>query len=419
MKSERTILYLFAATQFTHVMDFMIIMPLGEMLMKELSIGSEKFALLVASYTLTAGFSGLISAFFIDNFDRKKYFQFAYLGFAIGTLMCGLAYDYNTLIAARILTGVFGGVLSSTVLTIVSDVISHQKRAWGIGIVMTAFSLASAIGLPIGLTAAFTFGWQWPFKVLAIISFLLLIAVQFVLPPVREHLEKGVNNSKKTLEFIKNIPNNQNQWQALTFTMLLIFGQFTVIPFITPYLVENVGFERQEITLVYLVGGLVTIFSNPRIGKWADRSDRYRVFTIMAFFSIIPLVVLTNLPPVPVWAALIVSGALFFGIGGRMVPSTTIVTTVIRPENRGSFMSLNTSVQNLTAGVSSLIAGYLVTIPEGTHHVEGFWRVGALAAVFTLIAIWMMKSVKKHTIVMQDSIVINDEPDGKSTVEKA
>lgn len=398
MKSEKTILYLFAATQFTHVMDFMIIMPLGEMLMKELSIGSEQFALLVASYTITAGLSGLVSAFFIDNFDRKKYFQFAYLGFSIGTLMCGLADDYYSLISARILTGIFGGVLSSTVLTIVSDVIAPQRRAWGIGIVMTAFSLAAAIGLPIGLTAAFTFGWQWPFRILALASFFLFIAVQFVLPPVKGHLEKGVNNGKKTIEFIKNIPKNQNQWQALTFTMLLIFGQFTVVPFITPYLVENVGFVRQEITLVYLVGGIVTIISNPRIGKWADRTDRYRVFTIMAFFSIIPLLLLTNLPPVPIWVALIVTGALFFGIGGRMVPSTTIVTTVIRPENRGSFMSLNTSVQNLTAGISSLIAGYLVTIPEGEHHVEGFWKVGALAVTFTLIAIWMMRSVKKHTI---------------------
>lgn len=375
-------------------MDFMIIMPLGEMLMKELSVGAQEFSFLVASYTITAGISGLISAFFIDNFDRKKYFLAAYLGFAIGTIMCGLAYSYETLIGARIITGIFGGVLSSTVLTIVSDVIAPQRRAWGIGIVMTAFSLASAIGLPIGLSAAFAFGWNWPFLVLGVASFVLAIAAYFILPPVTGHLTSGQSNSKRTLEFIRHIPNNRNQWMALTFTMLLVFGQFTVIPFITPYLVENVGFERWQITLVYLVGGIITIISNPRIGRWADRTDRYRVFTIMAFFSIIPLLLLTNLPAVPVWIALVVNGMFFFGIGGRMVPSTTIVTTVIRPENRGSFMSLNTSVQNMAAGISSVIAGILVTIPaDGVVH--GFWKVGVLATLFTLIAIWLMSRVKR------------------------
>lgn len=372
----------------------MIIMPLGEMLMEELVIGAQEFSFLVASYTITAGVSGLISAFFIDNFDRKKYFLLAYLGFAIGTIMCGLADSYHTLMAARVLTGIFGGVLSSTVLAIVSDVIAPERRAWGIGVVMTAFSLASAVGLPIGLSAAFAFGWQWPFRVLGLVSLVLAVTTYFVLPPVRSHLREDQSNGKQTLEFIRNIPANRNQWMALTFTMLLVFGQFTVIPFITPYLVENVGFERQEITLVYLVGGLVTIFSNPRIGRWADRTDRYRVFSIMAFFSIIPLLLLTNLPAVPLWIALVVNGLFFFGIGGRMVPSTTIVTTVIKPQNRGSFMSLNTSVQNMTAGVSSIIAGVLVTIPEGGQ-VQGFWKVGVLAVTFTLIAIWMMSRVKK------------------------
>lgn len=397
MKSERTILYLFAATQFTHIMDFMIIMPLGEMLMKELVIGSQQFSLLVASYTITAGISGLVGAFFIDNFDRKKYFLFAYCGFVIGTFLCGFAYSYETLMAARILTGIFGGVLSSTVLAIVSDVIAPERRAWAIGIVMTAFSLASALGLPIGLTAAFAFGWQWPFIALGVASLFLAVAVYFILPPVNGHLQQvGEVDKGRTLRFIRNIPKNENQWMALLFTMLLIFGQFTVIPFITPYLVENVGFERQQITLVYLVGGLVTIVSNPRIGRWADRTDRYRVFSIMALFSIVPMLLLTNLPPVPVWGALLVTGVFFLGIGGRMVPSTAIVTTVIRPENRGSFMSLNTSVQNLTAGISSVIAGVLVTIPEGGGLVQGFWRVGALAAAFTLVAIWMIGRVRKY-----------------------
>ncbi|MDC1221044.1 MFS transporter [Salibacteraceae bacterium] len=396
MKSERIILYLLAASQFTHIMDFIIIMPLGEVLMDKLFIGSQEFSFLVASYTLTAGVTGLISAFFVDSFDRKKYFLFAYVGFALGSFLCGLTDTYMGLITARIITGAFGGVISSTVIAIVSDTIAAKRRAWGLGIVMTAFSMASAFGLPIGLYFAFNFGWNWPFLALGIVSLLNAIAVYYTLPPVRDHLdnpEPGFNS----LEFIRNIPKNQNQWMALTYTMLLMFGHFAVIPFITPYLVENVGFERDQITFVYLVGGIATLISNPRVGRWADRKGRAKVFNIMAFLSIIPILLLTNLPVVPVWLALVVTGSLFVLIGGRMVPSTAIVASVIKPRNRGSFMSLNSSVQNMTAGIASVVAGILVTIPKGGHHVYGFWKVGILGALFTLIAIWMMSKITKFT----------------------
>lgn len=371
----------------------MIIMPLGEMLMKELHIGSQQFSFLVASYTLMAGASGLISAFFIDKFDRKKYFLVAYGGFAIGTFFCGFADTYSELITARIFTGAFGGVISSTVISIVSDAIAAERRAWGLGIVMTAFSMASAFGLPVGLYFAFNFGWNWPFIALGVVSLVNAIAVYFTLPPVNSHLDKAGKGSN-SWAFIKNIPSNPNQWMALVYTMLLMFGHFAVIPFITPYLVQNVGFEREEITLVYFVGGLATMFSNPRIGKWADKTNRYRVFNIMAVLSIIPILLLTNLPQVPVWVALIVTGSFFVLAGGRMVPSTAIITSVIRPKNRGSFMSLNASAQNMTAGLSSIVAGILVTIPAGGTHVFGFWKVGLLGALFTLVALWMMTKIR-------------------------
>ena len=398
MKSERIILYLLAASQFTHIMDFMIIMPLGELLMEELFIDSQEFSFLVASYTLTAGVTGFISAFFVDSFDRKKYFLFAYVGFAFGSFLCGLTETYLGLITARIVTGAFGGVISSTVIAIVSDAIAAKRRAWGLGIVMTAFSMASAFGLPVGLYFAFNFGWNWPFLALGVVSILNAVAVYFTLPPVRDHLDNP-EPGFDSFEFIRNIPKNQNQWMALTYTMLLMFGHFAVIPFITPYLVENVRFERDQITFVYLVGGIATIITNPRVGRWADRSGRSKVFNIMASLSIIPILLLTNLPEVPVWMALLVTGLLFVLIGGRMVPSTAIVASVIKPRNRGSFMSLNSSVQNMTAGVASIVAGVLVTIPRGGHHVFGFWKVGILGALFTLIAIWMMSKITKFSAI--------------------
>lgn len=374
-------------------MDFMIIMPLGEMLMEQLHIDSQQFSFLVASYTIMAGLTGLLSAFFVDNYDRKNYFLFAYAGFAIGTVMCGMVESYTGLILARIFTGAFGGVISSTVIAIVSDAIAYERRAWGVGIVMSAFSMASAFGLPVGLYFAFNYGWNWPFIALGLLSLINAVAVYFTLPPVRKHLDVA-GPKASAWHFITNIPKNKNQWMALTYTMLLMFGHFAVIPFITPYLVENVGFERDQITLVYLVGGISTIISNPRVGKLADKYGKHKVFYVMAFASIIPILALTNLPSVPVWLALIVTGLFFILAGGRNVPSTAIVSEVIKPQNRGSFMSLNSSVQNLTAGLASIVAGVLVTIPEGGHHVFGFWKVGALGAIFTIFAIMQMRNLK-------------------------
>ena len=258
--------------------------------------------------------------------------------------------------------------------------------------------MASALGLPVGLYFAFNYGWNWPFIALGIVSVLNAIAVYFTLPPVRAHLDT-TEPRVRSWEFIKRIPQHKNQWMALTYTMLLMFGHFSVIPFITPYLVENVGFERQEITWVYLIGGLATIITNPRVGRWADRTGRHRVFQIMAFLSIVPILALTNLPEVPLWSALVVTGLFFILAGGRMVPSTAIVTSVIKPQNRGSFMSLNSSVQNMTAGLASIAAGIIVVIPEGGHHVYGFWKVGLIAAAFTLLAIWMMGRIKALTPV--------------------
>lgn len=364
--------------------------------METLVIDSQQFSYLVASYTITAGVTGLASAFFVDNYDRKKYFLFAYSGFAIGTIICGFVDSYIGLISARIFTGAFGGIISSTVIAIVSDIISYERRAWGLGIVMSAFSIASAIGLPVGLWFAFNLGWNWPFIILGTMSLVNVFAVYKVLPPVTKHLE-STEPRMKAWSFIKQIPYHKNQWMALLYTMLLMFGHFAVVPFITPYLVNNVGFERSDITFVYLVGGIGTMISNPRIGRWADKVGKHKVFFIMATISMVPILVLTNLPPVPVWAALIVTGSFFITIGGRFVPSTAIVSSVIKPQNRGSFMSLNSSVQNMTAGIASVVAGVLVTIPEGGHHVFGFWKVGAIGVIFTLIAMWQMNNLKAVT----------------------
>jgi len=397
MNKEKVILFLLAAAQFTHIMDFMIIMPLSNLLISEMNIDGREFSWVVSAYTFSAGLSGFIGAFYLDKFDRKKTFLLAYIGFTFGTLACGLATGYESLLIARIVTGLFGGVISSISLSIVGDVIPYERRAWALGIVMLAFSLAAALGMPTGLFLAFNFGWNVPFLFLFVVSGILTLMVAKFIPPVRTHLDNK-DDLPDTIAFLRQLPRNANQMKSLAFTGLLILGQFTIIPFITPYLQNNVGFTDNQIILVYLVGGIVTIVTNPRIGRWADRQGKAKVFTIMAVISIIPLLLLTNLPPIHAFWGLCVTGLFFLSISGRMGPAIAIATSVVRAQNRGSYMSIDSSVKNAAAGLSSVIAG-LIVVAEKQAPVENYHLVGYLAVLFTLIAIWLVRKVKalEHT----------------------
>ncbi|MGB0521509.1 MAG: MFS transporter [Flammeovirgaceae bacterium] len=400
MNKEKFILFILAAAQFTHIMDFMIIMPLGEMLMDELSINAQQFSFVVAAYTLSAGVSGFLGAFYLDKFDRKKVFLLFYIGFTLGTLICAIAPNYELLLGARIFTGMFGAVISSITLSIVGDLIPYQRRAMALGIVMMAFSAASALGLPVGLSLAFNFGWNAPFWFLGVLSGGLTFLVAKFIPPVRKHLDNPAEKPD-ILGFFRQLPTNGNQLKSLAFTTLLIFGQFTMIPFITPYLVHNVGFEREQIVFVYLIGGLVTIVSNPFVGKWADRRGKSYVFTVMAIISIAPLILLTNIGHVGVGIGLTITALFFLAVSGRMVPAVAISTSVTKPQNRGSYMSIDSSLKNGAAGVSSIIAGLIVVAPENGP-LENYHYVGYLAVFFTLLAIYLVGKIKSVETVKKN-----------------
>ena len=392
MNKEKIILFILAAAQFTHIMDFMIIMPLGELLLGELAIDGQQFSLVVAAYTFSAGVSGFIGAFYLDRFDRKKTFLLFYIGFTLGTLACAFASGYNSLLLARTITGLFGGVISSISLSIVGDIIPYEKRAWALGIVMMAFSAASALGLPTGLYFAYNFGWNAPFLLLFAVSTLLTVMVARYIPPLRKHLENP-DDLPDTIGFLKQLPRNANQMKSLAFTSVLILGQFTMIPFITPYMRNNVGFTEDQIILIYLVGGIVTIISNPRVGKWADKKGKAYVFTIMAAISIVPLFLLTNLPAVHAFWGLCVTALFFFAASGRMVPAVAISTSVAKAQNRGSYMSIDSSLKNAAAGLASVIGGFIVIAKDGVP-VENYHYVGYLAVTFTLVGIWLVRKIK-------------------------
>lgn len=390
-RKEKILLGILACIQFSSIVDFMIMMPLGPQLMRIFLITPHQFGLLVSSYTFSAGIAGFLAAFFIDKFDRKKSLLFFFLGFSLGTLACAVSPSYETLLLARALTGVFGGVLGSLVLSIVSDAISYERRGTAVGVIMTAFSMASILGVPFSLFLANQFNWHAPFTFLGILSLLLCVVIWFFVPPMRYHLESP-REKEAPLKTLTRIFVNPNQRKALFFMAAVMFGHFAIIPFLSPSLVANTGLTEEQLPWMYMAGGLCTIFSSPWIGRLADIYGKHQVFFVGALVTLIPYWVITHMGVTPVWLTLLICAFFFVVSGGRMIPATALVSGTTSAQHRGSFMSIVSCVQQLSSAFSSYIAGLIITTGP-TGRLENYNIVGYVAIGFTFVAIYLSRKI--------------------------
>jgi len=392
-RTEFLLLLTLAFIQFTNVMDFMIIMPLGNQLMKIFAISPKQFGYIVSSYTITAGVVGFAGAFFIDNFNRKKILLVSYLGFIAGTFTCALAPTFEWMMAARVLTGAFGGVLGTLVLSIVGDTIPNERRGAAMGFVTAGFALASVFGVPFGNFLATTYSWHAPFLFIAGAGIVITGAILMYVPSLNEHI-RDKKNRPDPVQVLENLFKNLNQRRALLLMCLLMLSQFTIITYLAAYMEKNVGFTQEQVTYIYLFGGLCTVVSSPLIGKLADKIGKHKVFGVFAALAIIPLLLITHMNAswaIP--AVLIVTSFFFIVISGRVVPAMALITGTTFPQTRGSFMSFNSSVQQLSAGIAALIAGSIVTIsPAGK--LEHYNYVGYIATIACIFSIWAATRIR-------------------------
>jgi predicted MFS family arabinose efflux permease len=384
-------LLLLAAIQFTTNLDFLIILPLGPQYMRVMHITPAQFNTIVASYAIAAGLSGIIAGFFLDRFDRRKALLWLFLGFATGTLLCALAPTYGLLVAARAVAGMFGGVTGAVILAIVGDVIPENRRGEAMGMVMSAFSVASIFGVPLGLVLASRFNWHVPFYAIAGICVPILIAVARFVPPLRGHLEHAMEQhpAARMLAVLAE-PNHQ---MAFIFMSVLTCAGFTIFPTLATYMVYNVGLSEQQLPFIYLTGGLCTLFSMNWIGRWADRAGKLRVFTIMSLTASVPILALTNLPRVPLVLALCVSTLLMICMSGRFVPAMAMMTSTVESRYRGGFMSVNSSVQQFSCGLAAWISGGI--IGQGPNQEITHYPIAGLVSLGCVLAcIWLARFLR-------------------------
>lgn len=363
----------------------MIMMPLGPEFIRELNINTHEFGLLLSSYTFAAAFAGVFATYFVDRFERRVLLLSLYACFIIATLVCGLAPDYHSLFIARAFAGAFGGILGSLVQTIVADSIPFERRGKALGTVMSAFSVSTVAGVPLSLLLANNIpylGWRAPFFFIALISTLILYLGYRNIPRIIGHLDQTHEGSR--LSQIWNVFSAHQHLRVFFFMALIMLTGFSVIPYIALYLTSNVGIDNGYIPLIYLCGGIATLMSSRVIGQMADRYGKVKIFKILAIASLIPLLVTTNLIPVPLWVALVNSTAFFILISGRMIPAMAIASQMVEAKVRGTFMSLVGSVQMLASGLASIIAGMVVTI-GADGKMEHYNLVGYGAALCGLL----------------------------------
>lgn len=385
--------------QFTVILDFMVLSPLGALLLPQLQITTAQFGLVVSAYAFSAGITGLLAAGFADRFDRKRFLLFFYAGFIIGTVLCGIATTYRFLLFARIITGVFGGVIGSVGFAIMTDLFRIEVRGRVMGFMQMSFAASQILGLPIGLFLANRFGWHAPFWMIAILGFLVGLLIMYKMEPVTEHLtvQKRVN----AFQHLKATITKRFYQRAFISTVLLATGGFMLMPFGSAYSTNNLGIKMDQLPLVYLVTGVCSIVAGPLIGKLTDQIGRFKVFLMGTVLAIALVGLYTNLNgPIHLWVLIVINVILFVGITARMISASTLISTIPAPHDRGAFMSINSSIQQISGGVASFIAG-LIVIQTSDGKLSRYPLLGLVVILSMLIALsliyWLDNYLKQHS----------------------
>ena len=390
-RREAMLLLMLASVQFTSIVDFMVVMPLGPQLMRTLGINPAQFGLIVSSYTISAGAAGFLASSFMDRFGRKAAFLTLYSGFLVGTLLCGLAHTYHSLLAARVVTGAFGGILGGMALAIIGDVFPEERRGRATGILMSAFAVASVVGVPIGLYLGTEYGWNVPFLILAGLGLPVFVGGLRALPALRDHVHHGPQTHP--LLQIRETFSHPNHLRAFALIVTLMLGGFAVIPYIAVYLVANDIVPERRLPLLYVTGGILTLVGAPIIGRLADHYGKLPVYRVVAIFSAIMMISVTNLPPVPLGVAVALVGLLMVSNAGRMVAAMAMVTGSVESRRRGGFMSANSAVQHLSTGLGSFIGG-IILVKAADGKLQNFDKVGMIAVAATLLSLWLAGLVR-------------------------
>ncbi len=385
---EKFVIAILALIQFTVIVDFMVLAPLGAILMPRMGISTSRFGLVVSAYAVSAGISGLTAAGFADRFDRKRMLLFFYAGFVLGTLCCGIAGSYPFLLFARIVTGVFGGVIGSISFAIITDTFPMQVRGRVMGFVQIAFSASQVLGIPIGLYLATRLDWHAPFLMIAAVAAPVGVVIALRLRPVTGHLHG--RQKRNAFVHLWRTATNPFYMRGFSATMLLATGGFMIMPFSSAFLVNNVLIPETHLSAIFFATGLCSLFTGPFLGRMSDRFGKYRLFVFGSTLSMVMVFVYTHLGPHPIWVIILTNIILWTGISSRMISSSALTSGMPDLQDRGAYMGINSSIQQFSGGAASFVAGLIVYQPTKTAPLQHYDTVGYVTICTMLLTMVMM-----------------------------
>lgn len=391
---QKFVIAILALTQFTVVLDFMVMSPLGDLLMKSMQLSTKQFGIAVFSYAFSAGISGFLTAGFADSFDRKKLLLFFYIGFIVGTLFCGLASNFYTLVAARVFTGIFGGVIGSISMAIVSDLFPIEKRGRVMGFLQMGFGTSQVLGIPISLYVANHFGWQSPFFLIVGMALIIWLFIVLKMKPITKHLEVKDKDTNALQHLIHTIQNRNYRIGFLT-TALMSLGGFMIMPWGSVYAINNLHVTQEQLPLLFMIAGVATLLMMPLIGKISDKINKFTIFTFASAWMIIVVVIYANLGVTSFSIVVILNVLMMMGVMARMVPSVALVSELPKLQDRGAFMSVNSSLQQMAGGIAAAIGGMIV-VQKNTHSpIEHYDTLAYVVSFFVILCVIMLYRVQK------------------------
>lgn len=382
---------LLAITQFTVILDFMVMSPLGDFLMKSMGLHPNQFGMAVSVYAFSAGLSGLLTAGFADRFDRKNLLLFFYTGFIGGTLFCGLSHTYYMLLAARLITGLFGGVIGSISLAIVTDLFALEERGRAMGFMQMGLSASQVLGIPVGLYLANIWGWQSAFLMVAGLAVIVAFITLIKLRPVTKHL--SLQQDRSAFKHLYHTVAKRNYRIGFAATALLSIGGFMMMPFGSAFAINNLGITPKQLPLLFMVSGFASLAIMPLVGKLADRIDKYMLFVAASVYMMVIVVAYTNLSLEPLWFVMMFNVLMMAGIFSRMIPATALTTAIPDMQDRGAFMSVNSSLQQIAGGIAAALAGSIVVQKTKFSPLEHYNTLGYLIVIISCVSIVLLYRV--------------------------
>jgi predicted MFS family arabinose efflux permease len=388
---QKLVVFILAITQFSVVLDFMVMSPMGDMLMKAFTLKPAQFGLAVSGYAFSAGISGLLTAGFADKFDRKKLLLFFYTGFIVGTFLCSIANSYETLLVARIVTGLFGGVIGAISLAIITDLFDIHHRGRVMGFVQMGFGASQVLGIPFSLYLANHWGWRAPFVLVAVMAALIAIIIFLKLKPVTEHLSKQPDRT--ALSHLLHTFSKRSYRIGFLSTALLSIGGFMMMPFGSAFAINNLKITQEQLPIMFMVSGVSSLVIMPLVGRLADKIDKFTLFAIASAWMMVVVVLYTNLSATPLWLVMVFNVLMMMGILSRMVPSSALTTAIPDMQDRGAFMSITSSLQQIAGGIAAASAGMIVSQKDKFSPLEHYNVLGYVLVCISLVSVSLLYRV--------------------------